>query len=56
MTMKWRERVDEYLKSCSWDSVFEGMNRLINNVAGAREKTKTASQSSMVATPEIAGV
>lgn len=55
MSMKWRERADEYLKSCSWDSVFEGMNRLISGVSGAREKTKTAHQS-MVATPEIAGV
>ena len=56
MSMKWRERADEYLKSCSWDSVYEGMSRLINGVSGAREKTKTASQTSMVATPEIAGV
>lgn len=29
MCLKWRERADQFLKSLSWDSVWEGMNRLI---------------------------
>src|SRR4051812_33607554 len=38
MSMKWRERADEFLKSCSWDSVWEGMNRLVTNVTSGNEK------------------
>jgi hypothetical protein len=29
MCLKWRERADEFLKSLSWDSVWDGMSRLI---------------------------
>jgi len=36
MCLKWRERADEFLKSCSWDSVYEGMNRLIGDVVSTR--------------------
>jgi len=54
MSMKWRERADEFLKSCSWDSVFEGMNRLVTSVTSGNEK-KAAPQT-LVARPEIASV
>jgi UDP-galactopyranose mutase len=29
MSLKWRERADEFLKTLSWDSVWKGMNDLI---------------------------
>lgn len=29
MSMKWRQRSDEFLKTLSWDSVWENMNRLL---------------------------
>jgi UDP-galactopyranose mutase len=32
MSLKWRERADEFLKSISWDSVWGGMNRLLAGV------------------------
>jgi UDP-galactopyranose mutase len=32
MGLKWRERADEFLQSISWDSVWGGMNRLIDDV------------------------
>jgi UDP-galactopyranose mutase len=32
MGFKWRERADEFLKSLSWDSVWAGMNTLIDEV------------------------
>ncbi len=54
MTMKWRERADEFLKSCSWDSVWDGMNRLVTDVASGSEKKKAAQ--SMLARPETASV
>jgi len=34
MCLKWRERADEFLKTISWDSVWNGMNRLITDVVG----------------------
>jgi glycosyltransferase involved in cell wall biosynthesis len=39
MGLKWRERVDEYLKTVSWDSVWEGMNRMISSSPTARPAT-----------------
>ena len=29
MSLKWRGRADEFLKTLSWDSVWNGMNGLI---------------------------
>ena len=54
MTMKWRELADEFLKSSSWDSVWEGMNRLITDVTSGNEKKQAAQ--SILARPEIASV
>jgi len=54
MTMKWRERADEFLKSCSWDSVWDGMNRLVTGVTSGSGK-KQAEQT-LVARPEVASV
>lgn len=34
MSFKWRERVDEFLKSMSWDSIWGEMNRLIARTLG----------------------
>jgi UDP-galactopyranose mutase len=31
MCLKWRERADEFLKTLSWDSVWNGMHRLIHD-------------------------
>jgi UDP-galactopyranose mutase len=32
MGLKWRERADEFLMSLSWDSVWDGMNQMIDGV------------------------
>ncbi|HTS65785.1 MAG TPA: glycosyltransferase [Candidatus Acidoferrales bacterium] len=39
MSLKWRERADQFLSSLSWDSVWDGMNRLI---AGVLQSDKAA--------------
>ena len=36
MCLKWRERADEFLKSLSWESVWSGMNNLIEGVLASR--------------------
>jgi len=36
MCLKWRQRADEFLKSISWDSVWERMDQLIAGVAAGR--------------------
>jgi UDP-galactopyranose mutase len=35
MSLKWRERSDEFLTTLSWDSVWEGMSRLIHGLVEA---------------------
>jgi UDP-galactopyranose mutase len=47
MSMKWRERADEFLGSLSWDSVWQGMNRLITASMSQPAKTLTAGSSSL---------
>ena len=32
MGMKWRERADAFLETMSWDSVWSGMNQLVDKV------------------------
>jgi len=54
MTMKWRERADEFLKSCSWDSVWDGMNRLVNDVTTGSGKEQA--EKTLAARPEVASV
>jgi len=56
MGMKWRERADEYLKTLSWDSVWDGMNRKLT--ASLRpEKTMTAGSGPLAsAVPGVARV
>jgi hypothetical protein len=57
MSMRWRERADEFLASLSWDSVWQGMNRLITANAAQPQKTLSAGSSSMAqAGPEGARV
>jgi UDP-galactopyranose mutase len=36
MTMKWRERADAFLSTLSWDTTWESMNSLIEEVAAAK--------------------
>jgi UDP-galactopyranose mutase len=56
MSMKWRERADEYLKTLSWDSVWNGMNRKL--MASLRpEKTMTAGSAPLASSePGVARV
>ena len=35
MSLKWRERADDFLTTLSWDSIWDGMNRLIHGVVEA---------------------
>ena len=42
MGFKWRERADEFLKGLSWDSVWIGMNTLIDGVLKAKTPDATA--------------
>jgi UDP-galactopyranose mutase len=44
MGLKWRERADEFLKSCSWDSVFSRMHQLIDESVSARIKIPSAAE------------
>jgi UDP-galactopyranose mutase len=41
MGLKWRERADEFLTSLSWDSVWEGMSRLIHGVLETPPQPRT---------------
>jgi UDP-galactopyranose mutase len=50
MSLKWRERADEFLKSISWDSVWSGMNRLIAGVLTA-SPSQPAVQTASAAAP-----
>ena len=56
MGFKWRERADEFLRTLSWDSVWEGMNHKIH--ASLRpEKTMTAGSGSLaISEPGVARV
>jgi len=56
MCLKWRERADEFLKTCSWDSVFSGMNRLIGEVVSSRGKLPPAAERVQVSGRERARV
>lgn len=46
MGFKWRERADEFLKGLSWDSVWIGMNTLIDGVLKAQTPDATAAAAS----------
>ena len=37
MSLKWRERSHQFLKTCSWDSVWDRMNQLISGVVSSSE-------------------
>jgi UDP-galactopyranose mutase len=43
MGFKWRERADEFLKSSSWDSVWDGMSQLIAQVLHSDKRKPVAS-------------
>ncbi len=49
MTMKWRERADEFLSMLSWDSTWESMNSLIEEVMTA--KREVVPMPALVASP-----
>jgi hypothetical protein len=38
MSLKWRERADDFLQTLSWDSTWASMNRLIETLLLAIER------------------
>jgi UDP-galactopyranose mutase len=49
-TMKWRERVDAFLGTLSWDSTWRAMNELIEDVAASEQAEAAPAQAATSAT------
>lgn len=54
MSLKWRERADQFLGSLSWDSVWAGMNRLIMGRLQPQKTFTAGSAATAQAGPEVA--
>ena len=49
MCLKWRERADEYLRGLSWDSVWGGMNELIDGLSAPVKRIPATPAKTMTA-------
>lgn len=56
MSLKWRERADQFLKNISWDSVWGGMDRLVRGVLNPAGSSQKGPQGLAQARPETARV
>jgi UDP-galactopyranose mutase len=56
MSIKWRQRSDEFLKSLSWDSVWNEMDGLIAGVLNPHDSVRRGGQLAASAQQEIARV
>jgi UDP-galactopyranose mutase len=55
MSMKWRERADEFLRTLSWERTWEQMNALVLEVADGEKRAGRAERLAIIATPMLSG-